>query len=301
MLQNRDIYFIAGTNSLFIPSRNEKYIMFNRPDGTWVCKQWPDLDGVIENRTPSEAARIELNRAFPGLRRVGWRSPHVKLFDWRWPMMFTGARTGRGIYIDLKGAYWQIYRHLWLDTAFPCGYGSLSLAWVAERLGDWKAARNSLIGIISARETLGVKGFKSVRLSMQNPFLAPALWATVQGLLNEIAFQAEKNGAIYIATDGYIFPEEKGARRFEELLLDYNLDYRIARGTMDIRTWGGYKVGKKATASYDSHEPREVKSFRSINLPDQKHPLHFLAWWAHSIPVYKLQNWRCDDNGYRKL
>lgn len=291
-LQHREIYFIAGTNSLFIPSRQEKYVQFDRPDGTRVCREWPNSKGEKELLTPGEAARSELARTFPGLRRVGWMAASIKLFDWRWPMLYQGPFAGRGAYIDLSGAYHQLYSRLWLDTAFPCGYGTLSLSGIADNLKEWKAARNSLVGVTAARQTMGVRGYKSFPLHTKNAYLSPGLWATIQAILNELAFFAEKCGARYIATDGYIFDDLLKAEHFEEVLYDSGLRYRKATGRIDVKGWGSYAVGKKATETYKRAITRESKGFRSINILDSEYPNRVLRWWSKSIPRYSQSRWQ---------
>lgn len=291
-LQHREIYFIAGTNSMFVPSRQEKYIMLSDAKGNPICRDWDDIDGHPLLMTPSEACRTELNRTFKGLRRTGWQPQHVNLFDWRWPMMFSGASEGEGIYIDLKGAYHQIYSRLWLDVAFPCGYGTLALGGVAEKLKNWKAARNSLMGICAAREVTAVQGYKTFNIQANNPFLSPHLWATVQAILNEVAFKAESCGAIYIATDGYIFPKDRDVDRFVEFLADVGLKYRSKDGHYRILQWGAYKIGEKQTSNYRQTTLPIDKGFRSINVHNQRFPEKLVSWWAYAVPIHNLHKWK---------
>lgn len=288
-LQTRDIYFIAGTNSLYVPSRQEKYILYTNADGSKLCRMWTDENNKEYEMTPSEAARAELKKTFPGLRRVGWQSEHVRLFDWRWPMLYGGPTKGEGAYIDLKGAYHQIYSRLWLDTCFPCGYGNMSLTGIAETLQSWKAARNSLIGITAARQTMGVRGFQSFPLQTKNPYLSPGLWATIQAILNELALLAEQRGAIYIATDGYIFPNLLEAQKFEEVLYDVGLAYRKSTGNYEIKGWGVYSVSGKKTKAFDRTNPLMGGNFRSINILDSDYPRRCLNWWGFSTRKYSNQ------------
>lgn len=290
-LQMRGIYFIAGTNSMFVPSRNEKYLQYNRPDGTKVCRSWTDENGETYEMTPGEAARAELKKAFPGLRRVGWQSDHIRLFDWRWPMKYSGPSVGSGAYIDLKGAYHQLYSRLWLDTFFPCGYGTLHLGAIAEKLQEWKGARNSLIGITAAREAIGVKGYETIRLQTNNPYLSPGLWATIQAILNELAFVADRLGAIYIATDGYIFPSLLMAEHFEEYLYDFGLKYRKSTGKYEIKGWGAYSVQGKKTQTFNRVNPLPGGEFKAIRIYDTRHPLRVTRWWASSVRRYSNQRY----------
>ena len=76
----RGVFMMEGNGSFYVPKIRGKY-MVDR-----IVREWPDLDGEVLPMTPGEAARTELKRAFPDLKRVGWNRPMVKLFDWRWPM-----------------------------------------------------------------------------------------------------------------------------------------------------------------------------------------------------------------------
>src|SRR3989304_2615894 len=252
MLQVKGIWFIAGINSLYVPSQGVKYLLLENRKGEKICRHWPDLEGDTVLMSPGEAARTELKREFPDLTRVGWQKSHVALFDARWPMYCIGpVASPRGQYVDLKGAYHTIYSRLWLDVSYPNGYGKLNLSNIAERLAGWKGARNSLIGVIRSREATGVRGFKSIPMSTTNPFLSPGLWAQTQAILNDIAHYAVKLGAVYVATDGYIFPTVRQSERFEEQLYNWGLPHRTVKGDVDIKGWGCYRVGKKQNQSYN--------------------------------------------------
>ncbi len=288
-LQLNETYFISGHNSLYVPSRQEKYILSHRKDGALIARLWEGLDGKVVLMTPGEAARTELQRAFPDLVRVGWRPSQIKLLDWRSPMYFSGPFKGKGIYIDIKSAYWQIYERLWLDVAFPCGFGTLDLQPVANALKNWKAARNSVVGITRSREAIGVAGLRTIRLSMVNPFLSPCLWATIQAVLNMLAFVAVQKGAIYVATDGYIFPLESNVWQFQEYLYDLGLDYRQTTGPTHVKFWGGYRVGNKATKPFLTTGELNTKPFNSIKVDDPSSSNWILVWWAYSVPKWRKE------------
>lgn len=279
VLQNRGIYFLAGIGSIFVPSRNEKYLVSHNHKGKSIVMEWPDLDGEMLWMSPGEAARTELKREFPDIKKVGWKRGHTQLFDWRWPMVFNGAWRGEGTYVDLVGAYCQIYRKLWLDTCFPRGHGKLELSPLAERLGKWKPARNSLLGIVRSRVSYGYRGGSSVRLRPTNNFLSPGLWATVQAVLNEVAWQAVKSGAVYVATDGYILPQSKRGWAFVQFLQDCGFQYREIAGEFDIKGWGCYSGPHKQTVSYAARDYVGSRQIRSIRLPFPDKELYITEWW----------------------
>lgn len=245
-LREDNIYFVAGSSSLYIPSQNLKMIVLQK------AKPWDGLDGQRVFMTPGEAARTELRRAFPSLKKVGWRRGHIKLFDWQPPMYYGGGFEGRAIGYDLTSAFWQIYRGLWLNVAYPRGYGTLSLKPVADALADWKQARNAVMGLTRARETTAWKDGKRLTLQTTNPFLSPSLWAVVQATLHSIAAVAISMGALYVNTDSYMFDEADGSvEYFTAFLQAYELSYHLeCRGGARLVGWNNYKVGTKRTGLY---------------------------------------------------
>ncbi len=261
-LRSQRTYFIAGTNSIYVPRGGQRYI-----DKT-VCKPWLDLGGQIRLHSPGEAARTELIREWPALKRVGWPSGAIKLLDWRSPMLYTGQQTGPMIYIDLTGAYSQIYSRLWLDTSFPRGYyGQYPLRDVANRLKIWKSARNALIGITRSTEAVAYRGQKRIRLKTRNRFLAPPLWATVQALLHWIASEAIKNGAIYVNVDGYIFPRKSWdfVGNFLLFLSDLDILWSVrAQGEGEIVSWNNYRVGSTRTQAHKLNLKHASRSFSNV-------------------------------------
>lgn len=279
VLMGRNIYFQAGHSSIFVPSQRAKYILSHNQAGIPIAREWPDTDGEIIWMTPGEAARTELERNFPDVKKIGWPKKSVKLFDFRWPMYFTGKWKGEAVYIDLVGAYWQIYRYLMLDCCFPRGLGQLHLWPVAERLKDWKPARNSVIGICRSRQSVGFRGGTRYTLKPFNQFLSPHLWATVMGVLNEVAYKAIDYGGIYVNTDGYILPTYSRAVEFGQFLTDFGLEHRAMAGDCVIRGWGNYRVAGRETKSFSVSQEWNGRTFKSLDLPDNNNPLKLLNWW----------------------
>lgn len=261
-LKQQVIYHTLGSSSVFVPSTQIKYM-----DAT-VCKLWPNLEERFELMMPGEAARTELTRAFPNLKRVGWSGPHVSLFDKRVPLYYEGPTVGEFTYLDLKAAYWQVYKRLWLDVAYPCGlYGQLPLDVVAANLKEWKGARNALVGLIRSRSVIGVKGTRRYTLSTQNKFLSPCLWATIMSLLNWIADTALQHGAVYINTDGYIFPTQnlRQLDSFMEFLIDHEINFEIrTAGEGEIVSWNNYKIGSFRTKSNELGLTTKSKEFSNV-------------------------------------
>jgi hypothetical protein len=270
-LSRRGVWFTLGLSVVTCKALGVRAIDVN------VAGTWPNLSGELEPMSPGQAAKTELSRAFPGLKRVGWRRDHIRLFDWRSPMYFNEPYQGSGIYVDLKAAYCQVYRNLWLDTPFPRGVGTLSLSPVADRLQDWKAARNAVMGIIKNRTITGCRSGKRQEISVTNHFLSPGLWATVQATLHAVATTALKHGAIYVNTDGYMFPGYEKALGFLDFLNDYNLKHEIRdSGVIDLKGWNNYQVGRTSTALYRMERSLPSGKINNVRTDDTKRWLEYL-------------------------
>jgi len=261
-LKNSGTYFMAGTNSIYVPKGKLRYVDKS------VCKPWLALDGQYRLHSPGEAARTELLREWPALKRVGWPPGAIRLLNWRCPMLYTGSQVGPLIYIDLVGAYSQIYSKLYLDTSFPRGYyGLYPLAGVADRLKIWKAARNALVGIARSTEAVAYRGQKRLRLKTKNRFLSPGLWASVQAILHWIASKAIRCGALYINVDGYIFntADWELVENFLFFLSDNNILWSIrAQGEGEIVSWNNYRVQTTQTQAYKLNLTHKSRSFSNV-------------------------------------
>lgn len=239
-LIDSETYFIDGSDAIFCPMHNTRYI-----DQT-SCDEWPDLDGEVMLMTPGEVARTELTRAFPEAKFRA-RKSDFKLLDISQPMYFTGHQYhGPMYYLDLVGAYASIYRWLTLDCCWPRGVGEMWLGPVAARLWYNKPARNSLVGLTRTHNLTGVKGKKSTNVHFINRFFNPALWHTVLQVLHDLASRALRYGCIYISTDCYIFRKERDYRKMADYLASLCFDTHRYEGDGHIWGWGSYSLpGRK--------------------------------------------------------
>jgi len=264
VLMDDGVYFIAGSSSLSIPATHTTYIDQSS------TRLW-DMGDNVEAVTPGEAARYELAAHLGDIRRVGWSRNDITLFDHRVPLYFSGpGRSEEYVLVDLVGAYHQIYRLLWLDVSYPRALGGrYYMAGVAGALESWKAARNAVVGISRSREMTAYRGYNRYSITTTNRYLSPAFWATICSLLCWVATEAIAYGAVYINTDGYIFPSERMADEFMLFLLRYDWLFTVrARGPGEIRGWNSYKVGAKETHHYKLGLPIGGKEFTSVNLAD---------------------------------
>lgn len=259
-----NIYFTCGTSSIFCPTLQTKWI---------IDEGLVNYYGTL--LTAGEIAKQELDRAFPHLKRVGWQRREVRLFDKRWPAFCTDEHKGRFVYTDLKAAYWQIYRWLYLDVVWPGGIGEKSLWELADRLEFFKTARNAVIGIIRSREIVGVKGPKSWSMRASNKYLSPGLWAMVMDILHEAAHKAKETGAVYCMVDGWFHPVESDWKRFHKWLRGWNLDFRSDIYEGHILGWGSWHMeGFKTTTPYKVGARGRISHVTQCAPPE-----HFLSFW----------------------
>lgn len=265
-LQHKEIYFIDGQSSMWVPSQKTKYLDITQ------CKEYPDLDGVMMLLTPGEAARIELERNF-GLPRMIIKRKHLNRLDISPPRYFGGKMiVGDDLhYYDLEGAYAQIYRVLSLDIVYPRGMGELELDPVGGALAGWKTARNSVVGVTRSKTVTSVKGKEVKEQKFKNPFFNPDLWVHIQMILHEIAGQALKEGAIYVSTDCYIFRRTRQSDNFRDYLRQFSLKYHYYGGSGFVSGWASYKVGTRATKL----GVRETGNVTNIVKSEG-----FMEWWS---------------------
>lgn len=276
-LRADDTFYIAGAAGVTCQSLGKKFLLEK------VVKPWVGIDGTTQWLSPGEAARLELTTAFPDLKKVGWNKNHLSLFDRRVPLHFGGPAIGEMIYIDLVGAYHQIYRRLWLDTIWPRGYyGQYPLLGVADRLQPWKAARNAVIGICRSRSVVGIKGHKRITIATKNRFLSPGLWATVMDILHWVAGEALAAGAIYIHTDGYIFPggvDRPGTFLFLDWLAQMHITFSVrAFGEGIIAGWNKYRIAKVQTAAFKHGLSGPQEAFTNVTEQTPK----WGRFWKHT-------------------
>lgn len=241
-----NITFVEGTDSLFLVSSRHKYI---RKD---ACTYWPNPDGELVLMTPGEVARLELKREFGDYKTFYKKEDfdrQKKLLDIPPPYFWDGIpiKDKPLYYLDIKAAYWQVYQWLTLDMVWPCGMGQRHFYPLAQRLAEFKLARNSVIGITRANRMTLWKSGEPVEHGFINHYYNPAIWQAVQSVMHEIAWTAKCHGACYIAVDGYIFTSPMDFGWFQAYLDDKGFTYETQKGEGYILGWSAYKVGEKKT------------------------------------------------------
>jgi hypothetical protein len=237
--------FIDGIHSIYVYKNHTKFIDID------ACTKWPDLHNNFIPMLAGEIARTELERDFGKPKIPVTKAQIEKYLNVPPPNYYTGENY-RGMlhYLDLNGAYNQIYEFLTLDCAFPGGEGELELAGVAQRLRSNKVARNAVIGISRAHTVDIWKDGEQKENPFHNPYFNPALWMQIQAILHELAHIAISNGAFYVATDGYIFKDKLGFDVFRNYLDLNQFRYKTLEGKGYCTGWCSYGLPGKKTAIY---------------------------------------------------
>jgi len=251
-LIREEIFHLVSTSSIFVPGWQRKFIDIGQ------VRLWPDLEGVIQELTPGEAARVELKRFYPDVKMRA-RKSDFKLLDLSSPRYWRGAPYhGNMYYVDLKGAYAATYRNLTLDCCWPRGMGELGLRDVANRLWGWKTARNSLMGIARSHTMQAVKGRKVWEQKFFNQYFSPHLWHSVQQVLHSLAEFALNLRAIYVNTDCFIFQREKQFFSMCDILEELDYETHVLKGEGHIWGWNSYSLPGKRTKKENGVSSRLV-------------------------------------------
>jgi len=200
-----------GASSFTTPSHKAKYIRRSE------CKRFQTADGE-RLLLPGEAARIAVMEAYP----EGFSAPSVyNRLELGAPRFYQGQYWGRNIvYMDIKSAYAVIYSAVELDYLYPRSWGKMPLRPPAQRVWNWKPARNAIAGILYSKY-LGMSQPgqpKRKIFSISKKLFNPCVWYMTNAVLHEVANIALKLGCIYIATDAFIFPDTAPHAEFREFV-----------------------------------------------------------------------------------
>jgi hypothetical protein len=194
-----------------------------------------------------------------GYKRVPWSRETWPMLDLNPPLRFERESAGELTYVDIKAAYFQLYAPASLDLRFNpqrrvFGQGLIRFLRTAE-LATLKETRNTIIGVVRARERTQWSDGRVSKVSTYNRFLAPELWGYLMHTLHAIAHEVvELFDVRYINTDGFIVPTREAGLLREFLAERWGLE-SVVKGEGDGRVWalGAYKVGSLGSRSRAQH------------------------------------------------
>lgn len=161
--------------------------------------------------TPSDIARTYLTYRYWWQKRRTTTQQYQYCFCPKHKSVPLYAIPSKGdfIYVDLKAAYWNIL----LSGGWDVDYSPGRFIGMRSHNGDFplsanKLARNILVSIGLPRRTQVWTGKKIISIKGRNKLYNGILWCFVQDVLHSIAQDMIDAGALYVHTDGYIFPAE---------------------------------------------------------------------------------------------
>lgn len=205
--------------------------------------------GLLES--PSAVARDYLTVTYkrgPAIKHE--QTEALKQTKTPMPLFIKPTEFKNGYYVDIAAAYWNIMLKIGWNVDYWPG------RWIAPGRApddfpypEHKIARNCLVssGIVS---TVPVWTPKTgmIQLHTGNPLANMQLYGLINDVLNCIAADAVDAGAVYVATDGYIAPDEESMRKIIMRVADWGLVARIKyQGSGYVNAPGSYKVGLDRT------------------------------------------------------
>ena len=198
--------------------------------------------------TPGDVARDYLREKFPKRNRITTDQYQRVTVHRHHPLYAAPCRIDDAVYIDLKAAYWSIIRIVGWDVDYNPG------RWLGQGsdMSDFpydghKLARNCLAtaGLISPQTMWIADEQKLISVKRGNPMANYSLWSLLQDVLNAIASDCVKAGAVYVHTDGYICHRKK-AGAIHDIIESWGLESGVKNeGVAQVFTAGTYSIGPK--------------------------------------------------------
>lgn len=243
--------------------------------------------------TPADLARHYLAVKFPRVDKNGKQSKRSVLRcraeqyqafkrGIAHPLYADPCRLDMAAYVDIQSAYWSILKVVgWNVEYMPPTPTKNGLLGVGASMLDFpfagnKLARNCLVSVgIGKGMRIYHKGKFTVK-NIGNPYQNRGLWHLEQDVLNSIAWECVQAGAVYVNTDGYIFPHE----RLEEglqIIQSWGLPYRIKHvGAARVFGTGAYDIGSHV------HKSKALSRYRFSSM----RPSYDAAWLKRKFSFF---------------
>jgi hypothetical protein len=250
---------IEGVISKVLPNDKVRYVL---------KRKLVDLGGVLE--TPTAVARdyLKLNK-FQASRLRG----NTKEVLWNrmnaapaFPELAIPSRFDDGYYLDIRKAFFAIMHIVgWSVSYKPGSFIMRGRSPIDFPFPEEATARNSLVTCSTTREIYAIDPpfWRPIRISHYNPYLNTSLNVIIRDLLHTLAFYAEKAGAVYAHTDGFIAPNYKTAKAIGGIIEDFGLAFSVkGRGSGRVWSLGTYQIGRAKTKWVGLRNESEIHRIR---------------------------------------
>lgn len=242
--------------------RRGRLVLLGAESGSYTDKEFRFLDRrlcAIDSkgrvRKKSQIAR-SLLAARVGDRRVDWHSDELSAGAFNYaPFFYKKGVYDDAIMVDLRRAHYSIYSRLSWDLRLLFDKGRL----IGFRNGLVKMNFDSSIdkvilqriyGAFASRQFSIWDGLESERRicfdesrGYKNVYYSPTLVFALMQTLHYLAAFAVKCGAVYVYTDGYMFPRGR-EKKFLDYLDECGLSFRVDRvGRAKVLGYNEYCIG----------------------------------------------------------
>ena len=218
--------------------------------------------------SPSQAVRDWLTLTYPKRRARMNRHQKAALVTRRPspPLFAVPDASGAGVYLDLQSAYWSILRRIGWNVEYMPGR-------FLGRAGDVytfpahenKLARNTLVSVGLPGSVPIWTGEKFSTERIGSSYINLLLWGAVMHILNGVAADMVKAGAVYVMTDGYIIPYKNLPLAYE-VFDSWGLPFSVkGMGVYHVKGAGCYRIGDKVSKSYDRRKPHGQDKIVSVD------------------------------------
>lgn len=203
--------------------------------------------------TPGDIARDYIALKFPN------RKPRVTSSQWQAcigergipPIFCIPSEFENGAYLDLTSAYWSILKVVGWDVNYnPGKWLSVNSDVLDFPYPHLKMARNCLVSMGLTNDVRNWDGMNLTLTRKPSKFINWVLWRLVADVLNGVATEMVQAGAVYVYTDGYIFPDDKVKDAFE-IAESWGLPLSIKNsGKTIVKAAAAYQVGDKTSKPF---------------------------------------------------
>lgn len=238
-------------------------------EGARIIRDSAIVDKIDDiHLTYSELAKVSLLKVIDDYGGWRWKREQRDLLEHysRIPQYCKPCRLDNALYVDLKSAYYTIYRRFLYADYMPNRF--LKAPKVMPDFSEvegFKLVRNSVFGLMRATKGIQYTHDSAKLVNIKNPLYHPALCLLTYDILNAVAIEMiEWAGAVYVNTDGYIIPFEK----YEEakaIAEEWGFSLKIeGQGEADVIAVGCYKVGGKVSEPYKQGRIKAGRELRAV-------------------------------------
>lgn len=246
--------------------------------GTWV--------------TSADVARFYLNLKFKGVKRRITTLQWKEFYETRrsMPLSATPVHFENAYYIDIRSAYWTILRAVGWDVDYMPG------GWLKVKdhitvndfpFSEIKMARNCLVSLAAdgSRMMRIWDGSQMIFRKGGNGLVNKMLFALVSDVLNNVADECIRAGAVYSFTDGFIVPE-RSVKDVEEIIASWGLSSGVKHfGETEIKGAGAYSIGDYKTRKFRIQSARCIHKVNPVcSAWLKKRFAHFARKYGATLP-----------------